>query len=139
MYMKRVYFKIQAIFLALMILVVSNSYAITSHFCGTTLVDVSYFGKSRACGMMPSNDDCKDEQTIEKSCCKDVVEIIEPEVLDKTTTLKFDSEDLTTVICFAVSYINSFQERIVQNKILEEEAPPDIDLDIQVLHQTFLI
>lgn len=137
--MKRAYLKIQAIFLALMILVVSNSYAITSHFCGSTLVDVSYFGKSNACGMMLSDDDCKDEQTVEKSCCKDVVEIIEPEVLDKTITFELDSKELTVVVCFAISYINSFQERTIPFKILEKAPPPDIDLDIQVLHQVFLI
>ncbi|MDT7832497.1 hypothetical protein RQM59_08905 [Flavobacteriaceae bacterium S356] len=137
--MKQVYLKIQAIFLALMILVVSNSYAITSHFCGSTLVDVSYFGKSSACGMMPAEDDCEDEQTIKKDCCKDVVEIIEPEVLDKTITFKFNTKEFAAVVYFAVSYINSFEERIIINKILSEPPPPDVDDDIQVLHQTFLI
>ncbi len=137
--MKRAYLKIQAIFLALMILVVSNSYAITSHFCGSTLVGVSYFGQSSACGMMDADDDCKDEQSIEKGCCTNVVEIIEPDVLDKTVTFKFDAKEFTSVIYFAFSYISVFQERIVHDEFLFEPPPPDIDLDIQVLHQTFLI
>ena len=137
--MKRVYTKIQAVFLALMILVVSNSYAITSHFCGSTLVDVSYFGKSSACGMMMTDDDCKDEQTIKKDCCKDVVEIIEPEVLDKTITFKFTSKELVTIVYFAVSYINSFQESVSHDEILVGIPPPNLDVDAQVLYQTFLI
>lgn len=137
--MKRVYLKIQAIFLALMILVVSNSYAITSHFCGSTLVDVSYFGTSSACGMMEADDACKDEQTVKKSCCKDVVEILEPEVLDKTITFKFTPKEFAVAVCFAVSYINAFQESVVCSPFFFEPPPPDIETDIQVLHQTFLI
>lgn len=137
--MKRVYLKIQAIFLALMVLAASNSYAITSHFCGSTLVDVSYFGQSRACGMMDADDDCKDEKNIKKDCCKEVVEIIEPQVFDKTITLKFNTKQFLTAIYFAVSYINVFQERITYDSVLFEPPPPDIENDIQVLHQTFLI
>lgn len=138
--MKQYYLKIQAIFLALMVLVASNSYAVTSHFCGTTLVDVSYFGTSNACGMLAYDDDCEDELTIKKSCCKDVVEILESDVLDKITTFKFNSKEFTTLVFFAVSYINTFQEeQIVLNEFIEAIPPPDNDLDILVLYQTFLI
>lgn len=138
--MKRNYLKIQAVFLALMVLVVSNSYAVTSHFCGTTLVGVSYFGKSKSCGMMQEKDDCKKEQTFKKSCCRDVVEIIEPEVLDKTTSAKSFSRELNIVAYVAFSFITSFQE-IISDEIafIDIPDPPNINVDTLVLHQTFLI
>lgn len=138
--MKRSYLKIQSVFLALMILVVSNSYAVTSHFCGTTLVGVSYFGKSKSCGMMPEKDGCKDEQTVKKDCCKDVVEIIEPEVLDKTTVFEFKTKEFNDVIYFALSYLTSFQEVNKEDvAFVDIPDPPDIDVDALVLYQTFLI
>lgn len=137
--MKQAYIKIQAVFLTVMVLAVSNSYAITSHFCGTQLMDVSYFGESSSCGMEPLKESCNDEQTIKKSCCKDVVEIIEPEVLDKTVEFKFQKKEFTAVIYFAISYIESFQEKTVEKEVFNDIPPPDIVSDILVLHQTFLI
>lgn len=137
--MKRVFAKIQAVFLAIMILIVSNSYAITSHFCGTTLVDVSYFGTSTVCDMIHLDDECNDDEEIKKDCCKDVVEIIEPEVLDKTALFKFNTKELKTVIYFAVSYINSFHELVVEKEIFNDLPPPEIDSDILALHQRYLI
>lgn len=137
--MKQTYLKIQAVFLTVMILAVSNSYAITSHFCGAELMDVSYFGKLGSCGIEPAEKGCNDDQTVKKSCCKDVVEIIEPEVLDKTVEFKLQKKEFTAVIYFAISYIESLQEKRTEKEVFKDIPPPDIVSDILVLHQTFLI
>ncbi|MFY0603869.1 MAG: hypothetical protein JXQ93_07950 [Flavobacteriaceae bacterium] len=137
--MKQTYIKIQAIFLALMILVVSNSYAITSHFCGSQLVAVSYFGGAAACDMAPSDDDCKDEQSIKKDCCKDITEILEPDVLDKTAQVKFSKKEVTFLTYFTISFISLFNDSLKEGEILLDLPPPDIISNKQVLYQSFLI
>jgi hypothetical protein len=137
--MKSTYSKIQAVFLALMVLIVSNSYAVTSHFCGSVLVEVSYFGEFGSCGMEPAKDSCEKEQTIQKDCCKDVLEIIKPEVLDKTVTFKLDKKTLDVAIFWTYSYIQLYQKTVKKIEVYKDIPPPDIELDVLALYQIFLI
>ncbi|QMU66081.1 MAG: hypothetical protein GKR88_18580 [Flavobacteriaceae bacterium] len=138
--MKQIFIKIQSVLLAFMILIASNSYAITSHFCGTELVDVSLFGNPKACGTESFDADCSYEKASKKKCCKDVIEIIEPEVLNKIVEFKFSKKELQFADYFVVSYITSFQNYLFHKKVFDTTTPPPDSIpDILVLHQTFLI
>lgn len=137
--MKSIFIKIKLVFLVLVILFASNSYAITSHFCGQQLVAVSYFGDDLNCGMETTGDDC-DAPKVKKNCCTDVLTFVESQDFNATVKLEMDQLQMVFVASFVVSYINLFQECSSQEKErFKDFPPPDIYEDIQVLHQTFLI
>ena len=138
--MKKVFVKIQAIFLVLTILLASNSYAISSHFCGETLVAVSYIGDDLECGMEEPEDDCDGETSVKKDCCSDILTIIEAEELNATVDFSTNKQLISFVAVFIESYINLFQKSIfVEKELFKDFSPPDIEENIQILHQTFLI
>ncbi|MEQ6125197.1 hypothetical protein AAON49_13400 [Pseudotenacibaculum sp. MALMAid0570] len=138
--MRKTVFKIKAIFLAIVVLVSSNSYAISSHFCGEQLVAISYFGDDVSCAMETTGDDCDDKQTVSKKCCTDVLTLIEGEDLMTTLDVNTNFTQLSFAVIFVASYIDLFQEVVLKkNEVFKDLPPPDTEEDIQVLHQTFLI
>lgn len=138
--MKRSILKIKAIALAILVLVASNSYAITSHFCEGQLVAVSYFGDDVSCAMETTGDDCDSDTTMAKKCCSDTLTLIEGEDLNTAKELAFDYQQLHFVTIFLVSYIEIFQETVLlQKAIFKDLTPPDVEEDVQALYQTFLI
>lgn len=138
--MENTFIKIKSVFLALVVLFASNSYAITSHFCGERLVAISYFGSDVSCAMETTGDDCDDETIVEKKCCSDVVTLIEAEEFNTTLQFTVGKKLALFAVAFIESYIDLFQKRIVfENEIFKDFPPPDVQQDIQILHQTFLI
>ncbi|MFY0629786.1 MAG: hypothetical protein JXR05_05355 [Flavobacteriaceae bacterium] len=138
--MKSPFVKIKSILLALVILLASNSYAITSHFCGQELVAVSYFGNDLNCGMEIAGDDCDEIPKVTKDCCSTLLTLVESEDFNTTTEIEKYQQQVVFVTSFVLSYINLFQEPLLLEKeILKDFSPPDVEQDIQVLYQTFLI
>lgn len=128
-----------SVILALLMLVATNSYAISSHFCGGNLVDVSYFGKSSGCCSMVVEDDCNPKPVVKKSCCVETLQIIDANISDFSKDVYKEFELQQFAVSFLYSYINLFKEEISKPPLLLDLPPPDIEENYQVLYQTFLI
>ena len=137
---KKALIKIKAIFLAFVLLFASNTYAVTSHFCGSYLVDVSYVGKTKACGMeMSSDDDCSSQPKFEKNCCSQTTQLLESDVENFTVKITQDSISTNFIFAFVETYIDLYSTTQKEYEFLKNNAPPDIEQDYQVLFETFLI
>jgi hypothetical protein len=115
------------------------SFAIDEHFCGSSLVDVSYFGDADNCGM-DQIDMSSNTSTFKKNnCCKDQITLLQSSIFNKEKLINLQNTDIETSLlktcCYSVFYKNSS----FKLKYYKDFSPPDIAKDIQVLHQTFLI
>lgn len=138
--MKKILTKISASFLALIVLFSSMSFTVEKHYCGETLVDVSYFGEAESCCAKAMKEmDHKEKKSQKKGCCSDEVEIIESSTFDKEKITSFTTQELQFLTFYVFSYINLFQEVDLEKEFYKDFSPPDIVQDIQVLHETFLI
>jgi hypothetical protein len=135
--MKKVLFKIVASFLSLVVVLSSMSFTIDKHYCGETLVDVSYFGKADSCCGM--KDMKKPEKKKKKGCCSNETEFIASTTFDKEKLLVLTPKNIEFVVFHLYSYINLYQEVEVEKEFYKDFSPPDLVPDLQVLHETFLI
>ncbi len=135
--------KISATILSLVVLFSSMSFTIDKHYCGETLVDVSYFGKADNCGMkgMKGMEMNPEDSVIvkKKKCCKDETIVVESSTFDKEKIISLQSTDIEFVFFYAYSYINMYQDISLEKEYYKDFSPPDIEQDIQVLHQVFRI
>ncbi len=134
--MKKLFYKISAVVLSFIVLFSTMSFTIDKHFCGETLIDVAYFGKADDCGMKMKVDQQKMKK---KKCCKNETEVIESPTFDKEKITTVTPENITFVIYHLYSYINIFQEISIEKEYYKDFSPPDLERDIQVLYETFLI
>lgn len=116
------------------------SFTIEKHYCGETLVDVSYFGEAESCcAKSMKKKDHKENESKKKGCCKDELELIESTTFDKEKLTSFSPQEIQFLAYYVYSYINIFQEVDLEKEFYKDFSPPDIVQDIQVLHETFLI
>lgn len=127
--------KIFSIALSFLVLFSTFSFAVESHYCGDTLIDVSIFSEVKGCGM----DTAKEVKT-KKPCCKDVVDFIEGQ--DELQSVSFNDLDLEKQL-FVTSYIYSFSKLFesLPKQIIPHKTyrPPNLVYDIQLLDDVFLI
>ena len=135
--MKKVLFKITATLLSLVVLLSSMSFTIDKHYCGDTLVDVSYFGEADGC--CDKMEMIEKQQEKKKSCCKNETEFIVSTTFDKEKVLVLSPKDVQFLVFHLYSYINLYQEVALEKEFYKDFSPPDLVQDIQVLHETFLI
>lgn len=136
--MKNVLHKIGSGAMALLLMLSTVSFTVEKHYCGDRLVDVAVFSDVNKCGMETTE---TEQATItKKSCCKDLIDIIEGQ--DQLTIKTFDDLDIDQQQ-FLLSYIHSF-ERLYTS--LPKQSipnfyypPPEIVRDIHVLDEVFLI
>ena len=135
--MKKFLLKISTSILSLFVIVSSMSFTIDKHYCGDTLIDVSFFGKADTCGMgeMKMN---ADSQKMKK-CCKNETEFIASAAFDKEKIVTFSPKEIRFLVFHVYSYINNYQEFELEKERYRDFSPPDIVQDIYVLHETFLI
>lgn len=131
---KGITYKYLSVFLAALVLFSTISFAVEKHYCHDTLVDVSLFANADKCGGESS------EGMKKRSCCKDVVEIIQGQdelKLALFDNLSFDQQLFIT--SFTVSYLQLFES--LPRKIIPHEyySPPNLIYDIQLIDQVFLI
>lgn len=132
--MNKILKNISVCFLSLLVLMASTSFTIDKHYCGETLVDVSYFGAADNCGM----EDIKSSKK-KKKCCKNETEVIKLTAFEKDNGFQFSTEEIQFLVFHTYSYIHLFQAVELEKKTYKEHPPPDIAQDIQVLYETFLI
>ncbi|MEE9406855.1 MAG: hypothetical protein V3V28_02145 [Polaribacter sp.] len=134
--MQHVFTKITSTLLAFLVLFSTFSFTVEKHYCGEFLVDVSYVGEAEGCDMKMD----KTSVTKKKNCCKDEIHKIEgQDELQQISIDKIDFKKQQFLAAFFVSYSNLFIEITSNQNLYKDFSPPDIPLDYQVLHQTFLI
>ena len=132
--MNKILKNISVCFLSLLVLMASTSFTIDKHYCGETLVDVSYFGAADNCGMENIKSSKK-----KKKCCKNETEIIKLSAFDKENLIQSSTQEIQFPIHHANTHINLFQEVELEKEFCKKYPPPDIVQDIQVLYEIFLI
>jgi len=138
--MKKILTKISVCILALIVLLSSMSFTVEKHYCGETLVDVSYFGGAESCcAKAMKKMDHEEEEPKKKGCCSNEFELIESPTFDKERITSFTPEEVQFFAFYVYSYINLFQEVELEKEFYKDFSPPDIVRDIQILHETFLI
>ena len=136
--MKEFLHKISAVALSLVVMLSTMSFTIDKHYCGETLVEVSYFGKADSCcaKKMKKKEETKKKK---KKCCTNELELIESTTFDKEKLTSLSVQEIQFLVFHVYSYINLFQEVELEKEFYKDFPPPDIVQDIQVLHETFLI
>lgn len=123
--------------MATLVLFSTLSLTVEKHFCGGELVEVAVFSNlDKCCGDKESD---KSSETIEASCCKNQLEVIEGQnelKLNSSIELKQNIEYF--VISFFTAYVNLFEED--ENiTSYNHYRPPIVVKNIHVLNETFLI
>ena len=138
--MKRIFHKTLSILMAFVVMLTTMSFTVDMHYCGDSLVDFSFFTKSKTCGMEKAQPvKCENPSMSEKSCCSDQKIVKEGSDDLKTSFNKLTFEQQTFVATFFYTYINLFEgldENIVPFK---DYSPPFIERDVQILYETYLI
>lgn len=138
--MRNLFSKISSTLLALLVLFSTFSFTVEKHYCGDFLVSVSYFGDGEDCSGEAGEEDCDDPEVIKKkNCCKDEVEQVQGQDDLKNTVEKFDIQKQQFIVAFLSSYYNLFVENYEQTNTNEFYSPPNLDLDLQVLHEVYII
>jgi len=137
--MKEFFKKISVAILSFIVLFSSMSFTIDAHYCGETLVDVSYFGEADNCGMegMEINSDVA--KIKKKKCCKNETEFVESSTFHKEKIIPLTQPNIEFAVFYIQSYINLYQDVNLEKDYYKDFSPPDVEQDIRILHQTFLI
>lgn len=138
--MKKLFHKITALLMALVVLVSTMSFTLHMHYCGDTLVNSSYFIEAETCGMeMPqplsSSEDCSVKK---KNCCSEKQITIEGQDELKTSfELKMEQQIFAAV--FLKAYTQLF-ESPEETKISERDYhPPPRVRKLYQLDEVYLI
>lgn len=113
------------------------SITVEKHYCGDHLVDIALFTSAETCGMeAPKSQDALSN----KSCCKDVVDLIEGQ--DELSLSSYEDLQLVkiTLLATTVLPIEIHDTRVL--KVFEPKgyySPPLIIRDFNILHEVFLI
>ena len=137
--MKSVFTKISAIFLTLLVISSTTSFAIDKHYCGDTLVDTSFFAKATSCGM-DSNELPKDSCSFKKKdCCSDIQILIEGQDDLKGSLDDFQFYNnyfIISVFNFNANPFEGYSEKVINYK---KYIPPLVVKEIYKLDETYLI
>ncbi|WP_343329017.1 HYC_CC_PP family protein [Polaribacter staleyi] len=132
--MKQFFSKIASFLLALLVLFSTFSFTVEKHYCGDSLMDVSFVGKADSCGAE------MEAINVKKNCCKDEVHHIKgQDQLRQSQIDDFDFSKQQFLVALGVAYSNLFVEKESQKTHYKDLCPPNIHSDYQVLYQSFLI
>ena len=138
--MKKMFFKIIASTMAILLLASTISWKVEKHYCLGHLMDLSFFTPAQDCGMdMDLSENNTPQIQDENSCCNDEVIVVEGQTNLKSSINDFSFDQQLFLIAFANSYfhlIDFNEERNVPN---ENYPPLHIVKNIQLLDEVFLI
>jgi len=133
--MKQYLSKIASFFLALMVLFSTFSFTVEKHYCGESLMDVSFIGDADTCGM-----DMEKRSAKKKNCCKDEVHYMEGQ--DELQQIQSDDLNFSKeqfLVSFYISYTDLFVENKSSKTSFKNPYLSDLPINYQVLYQSFLI
>jgi len=127
--------------MALVVLLTTTSFTIDMHYCGSNMVDFSFFQNVETCGMDKAEiaSACENPELSKKSCCSDDQLFIDGQDDLKNNFSNLTFEQQIFVASFTYSYISLFEETASSEVLFFDYAPPFVKRDVQALHQTFLI
>ncbi|MEM6516288.1 MAG: hypothetical protein AAF688_08900 [Bacteroidota bacterium] len=136
--LKPLLYKCFSMFMAILVLTSSTSFAIEKHFCGETLIDYSFFSEAKGC----CSKSTISEPSLEtrKSCCND-----EQDVIDGVDILKseFSDEINEPVKISLFQNLNKAEIYLIPCVSAKDfkikYAPPNLIVDITIEQQVFLI
>ncbi len=134
--------KISSVLLAFLLILSTVSFTVEKHFCGDSLVNISFLGDAGACENEP-DDDCTDTLLTaeEDSCCKNEVTYLEGQH-EESKAIKEKSHYSKTNSFAILNDRKSLQVySIFDNSNLSKGvyAPLQITRDIQLLYEVFII
>lgn len=131
--------KISTTLLSFIVLFSSMSFAIDEHYCGTNLMDVSYFGDADNCGSEEVPVNSSTYSVKQNNCCKDEITLLESSIFNKEKFINLQHVDAEALFLKANSYLGAYKDIAIEIEYYTDFSPPDIAQDFQVLHQVFLI
>tara|TARA_B100000787_G_scaffold169695_1_gene161769 strand:+ start:8171 stop:8584 length:414 start_codon:yes stop_codon:yes gene_type:complete len=131
--------KIISTLLSIIVLLSSMSFVIDEHYCGDMLMDVSYFGDADNCGISGMNMNSETSVIKKNNCCKDKITLVESLIFKKEKNINPQYIELDIAFFNEYSYLVFYKNIALEKKYHKDFSPPDIEQDIRVLHQTFLI
>lgn len=133
--MKQYFRKTTSVTLAFLLLFSTLSFAVEKHFCGDSLIDVSFVGKADLCDVEMQSDVVQI-----KECCKDEVQNIHGQdelQLQNLEKITFTKQQFLSA--FVYSFSPTFSITTQKIPFVREFLPPAIFTNFQVKYQTFII
>lgn len=142
--MKKAFHKVLSFTMAFVVLFSTMSFTISSHYCGDSLVDSSFFSKLKTCGMESENQidtplKSSDCSIAKKNCCSEKIEIIKGQDELKISFDKISLDQQIFVATFFHVYINLFSSVEDTGRSLKAYPPTLIVRHIYKLDETYLI
>jgi len=123
--MKIVFQHITSLFLALLVLVSTQSYSINMHYCGNILVDKAVMKPAKKCNMHEQSS-CIFHQEKKEDCCDDEVDIIQGQDELKMPSLQTELLNPIFVEAFIISFLFDFPNEANKEKITHYKIPPPL-------------
>ena len=126
-----------SIIMAILVMLSTVSVTVEKHYCKDHLVDVAIFGKAKKCG---PESEMPTKKSPVKSCCDDVLEVYQGQDQLHKADYQFHIENLVFI-----SNVPFFDELVLSLEGLskvhlpQHYIPPNPEVNLQILHQTFLI
>ena len=139
--MRQFIHKSMAVFMAAVVLMTTMSFTVDMHYCGETLVDFSFIQQVETCGMEKNQTatTCENPMFSKKPCCTDKQVFKQGSDDLKVSFDLLTFEQQVFVASFTYAYISLFEATESKEIPLFDYEPPYVKLDVQVLHQTYLI
>ena len=137
--MKKVFCKIVASILAVLVLFSTLSFTVDQHFCGSFLVDSAVFTKAETCGMEMSSAASTEASITKESCCtnKKLEVKGQDELKQSFNNLDFQQQVFITGLVYA--YLKLFEVSEPDFIPFKDYSPPKLVCNIQLHDQVFLI
>lgn len=133
--------------LSALVLLSSMSFTFGMHFCMGQLESIALFSGVDPCEMAqqktPCSTDkhdsgCEHQQVTKKGCCEDQTLVIEgQDEIAQSSTLVVPDFQMIAVLVAVISFY--FESPVADHYSFLDYSPPQIDRDITVLVQSFLI
>ncbi|MBU3822065.1 hypothetical protein KO566_08340 [Flavobacteriaceae bacterium XHP0103] len=138
--MKKLFFKIMSMLMAVVVLISTMSFTIDMHYCGDKLVAATLFKKGETCGMEMQKQDTSSECSIvKKNCCSDEQLLVDGQDDLQLTVNKISVDQQIFLLSFTYAYHYLFQPEEAKAVSLSQYPPPRIVKQIYKLDETYLI
>lgn len=138
--MRKVVYKIIALFMVTILMVSTTSFSLYKHFCGDSLVEISrYVQTDECCDVEISHKPISELNFSEKDCCKSETETNDILTFESSKSLKIVKNQLVFITAFYYSFIQPIEENITKTNYYNNFSPPKIVYNKQIQFQSFLI
>ena len=138
--MRNLFIKLGSALLSLMVILSSLMIVVDEHYCGDTLIDISFFGEANSCGMEKKEmANSKNLEIKQSDCCKDQQSFVQVSVFNKEKDLNKQYYEIDFTSINSPLGVDIFQFLPSEKDDYKDFSPPEIHQNFQILYQTFLI